>query len=143
MRSFPKTPFARGSERTFGRWRTSAVAARVGTAAMVVSAGIALPEAAAAQTLADYFLPVPVINQLTSNGWGDSNVQPRDQDNGLEDKSNASWSYWDGRIVKGADNRFHLFGSRWSQGAGHNGWFGSECVHAISDSNPLGPYIDQ
>lgn len=110
---------------------------------MIVGIGVALPEAACAQTLADYFLPVPVIDQLTSDGWGASNVQPRDQDNGLEDKSNASWSYWDGRIIKGGDGRFHLFGSRWSQGAGHNGWFGSECVHAVSNSNPLGPYIDQ
>lgn len=110
---------------------------------MIISSSVALAETAAAQTLADYFLPIPVIDELTSNGWGASNVQPRDQDNGLEDKSNASWSYWDGRIVKNADGRFHLFGSRWSQGAGHNGWFGSECVHAISASNPLGPYIDQ
>lgn len=110
---------------------------------MIVSVGLAIPGVAAAQTLADYFLPVPIINQLTSNGWGASNVQPRDQDNGLEDKSNASWSYWDGRIVKNVDGRFHLFGSRWSQTAGHNGWFGSECVHAVSESNPLGPYLDQ
>jgi len=110
---------------------------------MILSAGVAVPQTAAAQTLADYFLPVPIIDQLSSNGWGASNVQPRDQDNGLEDKSNSSWSYWDGRIVKGDDGRFHLFGSRWNQTAGHNGWFGSECVHAVSESNPLGPYIDQ
>ncbi|MBN1605535.1 MAG: glycoside hydrolase family protein [Polyangiaceae bacterium] len=86
---------------------------------------------------------MPIINQLTSDGWGASNVQPRDQDNGLEDKTNKSWSYWDGRIIKAADGKSHLFASRWSQSAGHNGWFGSSCVHAVSDSNILGPYVDK
>ena len=96
-----------------------------------------------AQTFTDYFQPMPIINSLTSNGWGASNVQPRDQDNGLEDKTNQSYSYWDGRIVKAADGKFHMLASRWSQSSGHNGWFGSSCVHAVSDSNILGPYVDK
>jgi hypothetical protein len=96
------------------------------------------------KNLFDYFLPTPIINNLTSNGWGASNVQPRDQDNGLEDKTMKSWSYWDGRIVKAADGKYHMFASRWAQSAGHwGGWPGSICVHAVSESSPLGPYIDK
>lgn len=68
---------------------------------------------------------------------------PRDQDNGLEDKANKTYSYWDGRILKAADGKFHMFASRWNQSAGHNGWFGSSCVHAVSDANVLGPYVDK
>jgi hypothetical protein len=35
------------------------------------------------------------------------------------------WCYWDGQIIKGADNKFHLFASRWDQAKGYNGWWGS------------------
>ncbi len=95
-------------------------------------------------TLFDYFLPTPVVNTLTSTGWGAKNVQPRDQDNGLEDKTMKSWSYWDGRIVKAADGKYHMFASRWDQSKGHwGGWPGSSCVHAVSESSPLGPYVDK
>ncbi len=55
---------------------------------------------AAAKTLFDYFQPTPIINKLTTGAWGASNVQPRDQDNGLEDKTMKSYCYWDGRIIK-------------------------------------------
>jgi hypothetical protein len=134
---------AHSSARTAGTSRPWTLGAGFGIGAAIVSAGVALPGVAAAQTFTDYFLPMPIINQLTSDGWGASNVQPRDQDNGLEDKTNKSYSYWDGRIVKAADGKFHLFASRWSQSAGHNGWFGSNCVHAVSDSNILGPYVDK
>jgi MYXO-CTERM domain-containing protein len=133
----------RGSGRAAGTSRLSSPCARLGIGAAVASAGLAWPGTAAAQTFTDYFLPMPIINSLTSDGWGASNVQPRDQDNGLEDKTNKSYSYWDGRIVKAADGKFHLFASRWSQSSGHNGWFGSSCVHAVSDSNVLGPYVDK
>ncbi len=96
------------------------------------------------KALFEYFLPTPIISRLTSNGWGASNVQPRDQDNGLEDKTMKDWSYWDGRIVKADDGKYHMFASRWSQSAGHwSGWPGSVCVHAVSESSPLGPYIDK
>lgn len=98
---------------------------------------------AAAKTLFDYFQPTPIINKLTTGAWGASNVQPRDQDNGLEDKTMKSYCYWDGRIIKAEDGKFHMFASRWNQSAGHNGWFGSSCVHAVSDTNVLGPYVDK
>lgn len=95
-----------------------------------------------AKSLIDYFLPIPVAKPLTSNAWGAAGIQPRDQDNGIEDKTCKNYSYWDGRILRAADGKYHLYGSRWSQSAGHNGWFGSSCVHAVSDS-VRGPYVDK
>jgi hypothetical protein len=96
------------------------------------------------KTLFDYFLPTPIVKGLTSNGWGASNVQPRDQDNGLEDRTMKQWSYWDGRIVKASDGKYHMFASRWDQAKGHwGGWPGSSCVHAVSESSALGPYVDK
>ena len=35
-----------------------------------------------------------------------------------------------------------MFASRWDQARGHNGWFGSVAVHAVSD-DVTGPYIDK
>lgn len=96
-----------------------------------------------AASLIDYFLPIPVVKQMTSNAWGSSGVLPRDQDNGVEDKTNKSWSYWDGKILRATDGKYHMYVSRWSQSAGHNGWFGSVCVHTVSDTSPLGPYVDK
>lgn len=117
------------------------VARRIGfvSASLLVLA----PSKAPAASLIDYFLPIPVVKQMTSNAWGASGVLPRDQDNGIEDKANKSWSYWDGKILRAADGKYHMYVSRWSQSAGHNGWFGSNCVHTVSDSSPLGPYIDK
>ena len=83
------------------------------------------PSKVPAASLIDYFLPIPVVKQLTSNAWGSSGVLPRDQDNGVEDKTNKSWSYWDGKILRATDGKYHMYVSRWSQSAGHNGWFGS------------------
>ncbi len=93
--------------------------------------------------LLDYFQPTPIVSPLTSNAWGASNVLPRDTSNGLEDRSNRQWSYWDGKIIRGPDGRYHLFGSRWAQSGGHWAWFGSQAFHAVSASSPLGPYVDQ
>jgi len=70
------------------------------------------------QNLIDYFRPMPITAPLTSEAWGLPGVLPRDVNNGLEDKSNQHWSYWDGKILKGQDGRFHLFASRWPEQAG-------------------------
>ena len=94
------------------------------------------------KSLIDYFLPTPVHGHLTSEFWGAANVQPRDPDNGLEDRSMKRWDYWDGQIIKGPDGKYHMFASRWDQGVGHNGWFHSQAVHAVSDG-PTGPYVDK
>ncbi len=95
-----------------------------------------------AASFIDYFTATPVIETLSSSCWGAADVGPRDQSNGLEDKTMSKYCYWDGGIIKGDDGRYHMFASRWNQSAGHNGWFGSVAVHATS-TNLYGPYTDQ
>ncbi len=109
--------------------------------AVVFSGGV-LSAPAAEKTLIDYFLPMPIQSPLVSNVWGAPGVFPRDPQNGLEDASMKQWCYWDGQIIKGTDGKYHLFASRWDQAKGHEGWWGSLAVHAISDQ-VMGPYLDK
>lgn len=97
---------------------------------------------AQAKSLIDYFLPTPIVGSLSKTAWGVADVGPRDQKNGLEDTANKSYSYWDGKIFKGADGTYHLYGSRWAESKGHSGWSGSVAVHATS-ANVIGPYLDK
>ena len=97
---------------------------------------------AANKTLVDYFLPTPIRSPLVTNVWGAPGVFPRDPHNGLEDVTMKKWCYWDGQIIKSSEGKFHLFASRWDQAKGHNGWWGSLAVHAVSD-NIIGPYMDK
>ncbi len=89
-----------------------------------------------------YFLPTPLHGSLVREAWGAPNVLPRDPQNGLEDTTMKQYCYWDGQILKAPDGKYHLFASRWSESRGHNGWFGSVAVHAVSDSL-TGPYVDK
>src|SRR5947209_16798602 len=100
--------------------------------AFAVVSIIAASGFAADKTLIDYFLPMPVAGRLTKDIWGADNVLPRDPDNGLEDNTIKQWCCWDGQIVKGPDGKHHMFASHWDQARGHNGWFGSAAVHAVS-----------
>ena len=94
---------------------------------------------AAPKPLINYFKPIPIINQLTTSGWGIGTSGPRDPDNGIEDIPN--WRYWDGKIVKADDGKYHLFCSRWPVSKGLAAWMtDSVSVHAVSDNNILGPY---
>jgi hypothetical protein len=99
---------------------------------------------AAGGSMMDYYLPMPMYqNRMESTGvWGVKNVVPRDIYNGIEDSSCKKYSYWDGKIIKGMDGKYHLYCSRWDQSAGHGGWGGSIAVHAVSDSI-MGPYVDK
>ena len=99
-------------------------------------------EARPARTFIDYFQPMPIISPLTTNIWGAANVGPRDTRNGLEDVTMKQWDYWDGKIIKGPDGKYHLFCSRWDQARGHGEWWNSKAVHAVSDSL-FGPYVDK
>lgn len=99
-------------------------------------------ETEAAKTFIDYFLPTPIVGSLTTNIWGAPGVFPRDPQNGLEDQTMKQWCYWDGQIIKGPDGKFHMFASRWDQSKGHNGWWSSCAIHAVSD-NLIGPYVDK
>src|SRR5260221_12190982 len=93
------------------------------------------------KNLVNYFLPTPPHGVLSSNAWGATSVLPRDPQNGLEDTSIKQYCYWDGQIIKAPDGKYHMFASRWAEARGHNGWFGSVAVHAVSDSL-IGPYED-
>ena len=124
--------------------RTIAISLLLGSVALqpMNSSFGAEPPATAAKTFIDYFLPMPIKGALSRDVWGAPEVGPRDTQNGLEDVTVKRWYYWDGQIIKGPDGRYHLFASRWDQARGHNGWFGSQAVHAVSD-NLIGPYVDK
>ena len=69
---------------------------------------------------------------------GHRNFRSRDPDNGIEDIPN--WRYWDGKIIKASDGKYHLFCSKWPVSKGLAAWMSdSVSVHATSD-NLLGPY---
>jgi hypothetical protein len=89
-----------------------------------------------------YFRPIPVKGKLSADIWGAATVGPRDPNNGLEDTTMKQWNYWDGKILRGADGKYHMFASRWDQAAGHRGWFNSKAVQAVSNTL-LGPYHDE
>ena len=99
-------------------------------------------EAKTNKTFIEYFLPTPTVGSLTTNIWGAATVGPRDPKNGLEDETMKQWNYWDGKIIKAPDGKYHLFCSRWDQAGGHGAWYGSVAVHATS-TNLCGPYTDQ
>jgi hypothetical protein len=98
---------------------------------------------AATSQLMDYYMPAPITGSLSSTCWGAAQVGPRDQSNGLEDKTLAKYVYWDGGILKGPDSIYYMFAARWDQGLGHTGWMsGSKAVWATS-KNLYGPYTDK
>jgi hypothetical protein len=111
-------------------------------ASLILCRGVgAQTTAQTGKPMIDYFQPMPIVGKLTRDTWGADNVLPRDPKNGLEDPTMKKWCYWDGKIIKGPDGRYHMFASRWNQDKGHGGWGGSIAVHAVSD-NVTGPYID-
>ncbi|VGO20420.1 glycoside hydrolase family protein [Pontiella sulfatireligans] len=98
--------------------------------------------AQAEKQLIDYFKPMELQGPLVSEGiWGETNVLPRDIKNGLEDPDMKTWCYWDGRVVKDDDGRFHFYGCGWDQKYSHDaGWkLNSKAIHAVAD-DIMGPY---
>lgn len=110
--------------------------------ALVVSIALLPSSALAAPQFMDYFKPTPIVGPLSSTAWGAPSVGPRDQSNGLEDRTLANYDYWDGGIIKGPDGIYHMFGSRWNQTGGHYSWGSSVAIHATSN-NLYGPYTDK
>ncbi len=100
------------------------------------------PAVPSEKTFIDYFEPAPITEPLSNAVWGAATVGPRDPGNGLEDRKMEKWDYWDGQIIQGKDGRYHLFASRWEQSKGHNGWWESKAIHAVSDT-ATGPYVDK
>lgn len=112
---------------------------------------LALSSAAGAQTktFIDYLKPTPITcSPLSSASWGVAGVLPRDLCNGIESAKGAGvppdYYYWDGKIIRAADGKYHLFMSTWAGSAGFNpGWNNSESYHAVSSGGVLGPYERQ
>lgn len=53
---------------------------------------------------------------------------------------NDTLSIWGGSLVKGDDNKYHMFYSRWPKKLGWTWVTDSEIAHAVSDS-PFGPFV--
>jgi hypothetical protein len=114
--------------------------------------------AGAPQALITYFRPMPIVGKLSTSVWGATAVGPRDPANGLEDDGSKGGVgprqetnfYWDGKIVKGEDGKYHLYASRWPYssgfgppiGANGTGWQSSIPMQAVSD-DIMGPYVNQ
>lgn len=113
--------------------------------AMALLAILATTSVATAKTLIDYFQPTPIVCPVTKTTWGATSSVPRDTCNGLEDTKNPpQWIYWDGRILRDKDGKYHLLASRWAASQGHNGgWVNSDAILAVSETSPLGPYVDK
>lgn len=86
----------------------------------------------------DRFLPMRE-GKLSKDVWGGNNVLPRYIDNGIEDEER---SYWGGKIIKGSDQKYHLYVCGWPEKSpkGHHTWPESIVYHAICD-NSVGPYV--
>ncbi|MEO6599180.1 MAG: hypothetical protein ABIQ16_04855, partial [Polyangiaceae bacterium] len=113
---------------------------------------------AAPQPLIKYFQPMPIVKGLSATVWGASSVGPRDPANGLEDDGDKGGVaphaqkkfYWDGKIIKGEDGKYHMYASYWTYqngfgppvGASGTGWQSSIPMQAVSD-DVMGPYKPQ
>ena len=113
------------------------------TFAQATNPATAKPATDTQQTFINYLLPTPIHDSLDKDAWGAADVGPRDVKNGLEDTTMKQWCYWDGQIIKAKDGKYHMFASRWDQAKGHGGWGGSFAVHAVSEKDITGPYIDK
>ena len=107
---------------------------------LIIMALAYLASEAAPKPMIEYFKPIPIVGKLTTSGWGYKTVGPHDPSNGLE--NTAKWWYWDGKIIKAPNGKYHLFASRWDVTLGIGAWMSASIsTHAVSDSL-LGPYTD-
>src|SRR6476659_3612152 len=116
---------------------------------LVTGLAISVAQVAQAKPFENYLKPTPIMcSPLSSASWGVAGVLPRDLCNGIESAKGAGvppdYYYWDGRIIRAQDGKYHLFMSTWAGSAGFNpGWQGSESYHAVSSGGVLGPYERQ
>lgn len=55
-------------------------------------------------------------------------------------QSDSVWTIWCGSMVKGYDEKYHLYYSRWPRKTGHEAWIShSQIAYAVGDK-PEGPY---
>jgi hypothetical protein len=67
-------------------------------------------------------------------------ILPAPRDGGYQD---STYWVWGSSVIKGEDNRYHMFASRWSKKVNFGNWVtNSEVVHAVADT-PVGPYKTQ
>ena len=121
------------------RARSSSCGNLAGFGAILATAAVCRAAAAAPQPLINYFQPIPIVGKLSTTGWA-APAGPWDPSNGIEDPGN--WFFWDGKVLKAADGKYHLFCSRWPASVGFGGWFNSTPMHATS-SSLVGPYTFQ
>jgi MYXO-CTERM domain-containing protein len=93
------------------------------------------------KTLIDYFQPTPIVCPLTSSTWGAAGVLPRDTCNGLEDATNKQYQYWDGKIFKGPDGKYHMYAGQWPQNKGFADWPSSVIAEGVSNGTVIGSYV--
>ncbi|HEY2405257.1 MAG TPA: hypothetical protein VGI10_04605 [Polyangiaceae bacterium] len=121
----------------------------LGLVALLASLGSSGVAGAQTKTFIDFLKPTPITcSPLSSATWGVAGVLPRDTCNGIESAKGAGvppdYYYWDGKIIRAQDGKYHLFMSTWPGSAGFNpGWTGSESYHAVSSQGVLGPYLRQ
>jgi len=107
--------------------------------AFVVCIGAASPAFAA--EFITYFQPTPIVGQLSKTAWGTAagwSARPEQRPGG---PTMSKWAYWDGKIIKGPDGKYHLLAAG-GISRGHAGYPNSVAIHAVSDA-VLGPYVDQ
>lgn len=64
-------------------------------------------------------------------------ILPAPINGGLQD---PDYWVWGASVIKGEDNRYHMFASRWTKQVNFGNWVtNSEIVHATADT-PIGPY---
>ena len=102
---------------------------------------VGIPSHALAKTLIDYFQPTPIVCPLTSSTWGAAGVLPRDTCNGLEDSTNKQYQYWDGKVLKGPDGKYHMYAGQWPQSKGFSDWPNSVIAEAVSNGTVIGSYV--
>jgi MYXO-CTERM domain-containing protein len=104
-------------------------------------AGAASAADAGTKTLINYFQPTPIVCPLTSTAWGAASVGPRDTCNGLEDATNKQYQYWDGKVFKGSDGKYHMYAGQWPQNKGFADWPSSVIAEAVSSGTVNGSYV--
>lgn len=138
------------SSRALGAWP-------VLLSVMALGAFLESSASAAPQPLINYFQPMPIVGKLSTTVWGAATVGARDPGNGLEDgganggvgPQQEAYFYWDGKILKGGDGKYHMYASHWNHNigfgppsGGSTGWQTSIPMEAVSD-DLMGPYVSQ
>jgi hypothetical protein len=122
------------------------VRSRVLLALLLAGVSLSVSTVAQAKVFMDYLKPMPPVAPLSDATWGVAGVLPRDISNGIESARgkgvHPEWYYWDGQIIRAKDGKYHMFMSVFSGNTNFGtSWLTSDAYHAVSETNPLGPYV--